>query len=364
MSKQSTKVIDRTEQVRALIPKMPKHIGAFVAKMSGHQAHVLPGALVLEATVAASDLLGFWASTRADKKALADHGKYCSNPNVPGCFTSREGWAGLSGAGYAQEIEQPKELLKRLDAAREELAKTGLKEALQASAQGMRKRRRPCWHETDGDVDYERRFEERPFRGFTKVNKQFPFIEVIWPMGMNCTASAESLSLFNARCLALCEVLESCGYRVAITGEEWSQRTLGGTATAAKLFGRALSREAVKDVFRFPVRGADEYGDIASFSTLACVEFFRRAIFGGVLSTCHYVHGLEAEFGKPVDGGLGQSLDARPIPTEPGQLLLDHSTVSKLFTADAATREALFRDRIQHTIESHQEAPGAEAEAS
>lgn len=347
-----TNTVDRTDAVRAVVATYKGIARDFAAMRSGHKAHTMSdGYTCLEYTVKAADMLSQWAK-------LSDMNETARNKALEGAFKCGNSrgfesgnWYGMGVDQYSREIRGETRLLQaRLERAQQELAASGLKESLEELSIGARAVRRRAYSDSEGSFDYNRREEDSCFVTVVQRKREFPFIELCYPVGMNCSASNEEISEFNARCLALAEILEGVGYRVAIVAELWSRRTIGSSVNPEKDVPGLTGQNKQTCLVRIPIREANDYGDIQSFAPIACGEFFRRALFCGHYQQVHHAHGLASGLNSQPDSGYGQAMDERPIPAEDGQLVLDLKTVNALFSMDKHRREQMFKSRIAHTI--------------
>lgn len=345
-----TKTVDRSDAVRELAKRYPAPLQGHASKRYDHKAHLLSnGHVCLEYSIKASDALEQWAKLagspsmrKALKTSLVQVGSTGFEPGD---------WYGMDCDQYAREIRGETSLLQaRLEVAQRELQGSGLKEALEELAIGSRKRRKRAFSDTEGSFEYDRRDEDFCMSRMVTRKREFPFIELCYPIGMNCSASPHEISEFNARCLALAEVLEAIGYRVAIVAELWAHRTLGSREFMEGIGIEGAQHKVQEEIIRMPIREANDYGDLMSYAPIACSEFFRRALFCGHYSQVHHAHGLEKGLKSGPDYGYGQSLDARPLPAREGQLILDQKTVSALFSTNKAIRDGMFWARVAHTI--------------
>lgn len=340
------RTIDRNAEVSALAANYPPHMKEYAEHRSGHKAHVLEDKLVLECTIPARDMLRLWKKN-LDSDAGAAMAKETMHHDVPNCFR-KEAFSGIAPELYVKEFSGEGGMLrKRLQSAMAELSGSGLKESLEEQAVGSRKRRKRVYSDCEGQYEYDRRFDDQPFSRMINHKKDFPCIELIYPVGMNSGASAEEIGMFAARCLALADVLDGAGYRVAITAESWSAYVVEGREACKRIAGKSVSQYSL---IRYPVREANEYGDIASYVPVACGEYHRKACFTGFQGQAHFVHGLKEHLGKSAHYGFGSSQSERPIPAGLGQLVLDQSTIAALFSMNKATREKMFQDRVRYTM--------------
>jgi hypothetical protein len=354
-------VFNREAEIQALESAYPEGVRRVSRLFTDRKAHVVnPGEVVLESTARAQDLAAEYARLALDKEAreafyrgpgLNPHNEFSMDDS---------NWSGMGAEKLAREYRgETHALQEELEKAREELARTGMKETLEASMAGVRKKRRRCLSEHDGDWDMDRKYDAFPFLSTKMAKREFPYLEIIFPLAMNSSASKEQIARFNARCLALAEVLEGAGYRVAITGETWIRDLIIECPEVDRLHAEVTGKKGGKvpgqrilQLERLVFRDADEYGDAQSFAAYTSTEFFRRTVFSMVYCTAHYRNGLKSVLTKDVDYSYGQSISERPLPALPGQLVLTHDTVSRLFSMSEETREETFRARVLHTIQN------------
>lgn len=347
------KTVDRNGEVSELAKNYGPRMRALASLLSEHRAHTAPGKLVsklvLEVTASASDLLAFYAEHASDKalqSAYLNEGH--NQSDMHGAFSDSR-FYGMSSANYVKEIRGESSVLRgQVEKAMEELAKSGVRESLEQEMIGARKRRKRVFSDCEGSYHYERRFDDAPFSRIVSNSKEFPHIELIYPIGMNCTASVEAISKFNARCLALADILEGAGYRVGIVAEGWSLAIRSGSAATQRIGG--ASQSYTYSMTRVKVREANEYGNIVSYAPIACAEFFRRAMFATTMGANQFAHGLKENLGTVVKSGVGYSQKVRPIPAEVGQLVLDHAMIERLFSLSEAERKAIISERIKYTL--------------
>lgn len=346
--------VDRSDAVRELAKTYPAPLRGLAFKRYGHMAHLVSdGRVCLEYSVRASDVLEQWAFLAQNPGQEMAWTKALPSAGSSGFFDGDggEGWAGMGCEQYAREIKGETRLLQaRLEVAQRELQGSGLKEALEELAIGSRKRRKRAFSDTEGSFEYDRRDEDFCMSRMVTRKKEFPFIELCYPIGMNCTAKASEISEFNARCMALAEILEGIGYRVSIVAEVWSRNEIGSRSYMQGIGIPDAETKYQSSLVRIPIREANDYGDIMSYAPIACAEFFRRALFFAHYYQAHHAHGLKRGLSKSPASGYGQALDERPIPASQGQLILDQKTVDALFSTNKSVRDSMFRARIAHTI--------------
>lgn len=331
-------------------------IGDLLAHFRERKAHVRGAQVYLECTVDGRALTGFHLGLAKDQTKLAQYAatKGLLDANVRRHFTSANTFHGESPAVYQAELQGHGHVIQgRFDKALADLERTGVKELLESCAVGTRpvKRMRP--DETEGEWDYGRRNDDFPFLRMAQTRKEFPIVEIIFPLCNSAGIKSESVSQFGARCFALAAVLERAGYRVAITGEDWIQphtihnddlkQALGNDYRDGMRFSGACHRVIV--------RSANEYGDTQSASIFGSCEFYRRTLFSLIYNAQHYVHGLcKSAQRRSVQGGYGMPIYSRPLATKPGQIFVDQTTMEKLFSSDTMTASNAFKDRIEWAL--------------
>lgn len=325
---------ERADEARAFAEKLATpELKRLASLYFNQRKHTYKGRTVWETTVRARELAAFFCElnpgTREDRERV--------RKLLPGCYLTSESFDGESsfaGMPNAELIREFKGETSRLQAsferARQEVARTGLKEVLEESSRAVRRKRKRALSEHDGDWELERKWDSSPFSTTVMGKKEFAFVEICFPMTMLGSASQEDLNEFCSRCLALAEVLETAGYRIAITGESWHRQ---GTAGGYR-----------NELVRYLIREPDEYGDIRSVATYASCEFFRRTMFLLSRGSSHVAHGLADR-----SDSVGGTVDQRWIPGTPGQLILDHATVAKLFQLHGDQATEFFKARMLHT---------------
>lgn len=332
--------VETSDQARELAKELPALLRETVDAYTEQKRHTVTGGhfytsqkAVYESTVRARDLAALFLANVPGKTREAFRKKI--GVSVPDeCFREDNYFSGMANPDYAKELTgETTKLQQAFQRAREELAASGLKESLQASATGMQRKRKRKLSDIEGQYDYLRRYDAFPFVTHVIENREAPnTVELCFPMTMNGGASQKELNEFCARCLALAEIIEGAGYRVRIVGESWN--TVGsnqGTRT---------------ELTHIVLREEDEYGDVQSLATYASAEFFRRIMFLFLRSPSHAIHGLSSEHKNT---GVGCTVESRPLPAMPGQVILDQATVSQLFVASPEKQAEMFQARIDHT---------------
>lgn len=357
--------LDRAMIVQAARVEYPEAMKNFCRMYRGHQAHLKEnGALVLECEADGLDVAKEYVhmlENRADREALFAVPGMTSHGSNPGASFSSAGvdrWDNgmLSPEAYASEVRGETHVLRdRFLAAREEIMKSGVKEALE----GMMlkgKRRRRCLSDLEGDWNYDRRYDDQPFEHVAIQPKEFEHVELCFPLGMSSMASSHSIGMFLSRCLALAEVLESAGYRVAITAEDWTygsvQDTRGATEIARQISPAAkpiTDSYQVYTLTRYVLRDACTYGSAGQYAMLASVEFFRRVTFSLLCPQDHYIHALANRATMATHHGFGGANSARALPARPGQVILTAENAARIFSMDEETRKEAFREFLAFT---------------
>lgn len=345
--------IDRSAQAKDIISEYPAVMREHCEGFYGHAVHAVGRALYCEATTDAHRVRDTFVRMNQDRAA---RDAYTKAPGMRAdqvvneiTGSSNTSFYGMTGRQFADELAgHTHEIQDRFQRACEELERTGIKQALE-QGQGFKKRRKRVMSEHDGDYDMEKRWDATPFTTTTLAKKEFPVVELIFPIVNSGGTDHNSISRFGARCLALADLLEKAGYRVAITAENWCE-----TGNPAESFRQAMGKLAGKEepyiagyCTRYVIRSANDYGDIQSMALFGSAEFYRRAVFSLDYNACHYIHAMDGPSrAKKVCGGYGAPIYTRPIPCEPGQLFLDQSTMSTLFSSDKVSAQKMFEDRI------------------
>jgi hypothetical protein len=356
------KQLDREERYQDLAKKYPAAIKRWCDVYGKRRVVDHDGALVFEATAHLQDLTKAYVGIVGEvKDGQLAHDAFNKAPWMAGHRGFNEffgdacgdSFHGMSPGDYRRELRgETSTLMQGLEHARQELEKTGLKEALEERMVGTKKKRRRALSEHDGDWELDRKFDSCPFFTTITARREFPYLEFIFPIAVNCSATAEEIARFGARSLALAEIFEKAGYRVALTAEAWLGGNLKtGRETEAVMGIMKAPGRFVKQMERIIMRGADEYGDIASFSSASGVEFFRRICFASY-AMGHHLHGFSDKLGTAVDSALGSALSNRPVPAEPGQVVLTQDLMRGLFSTSKEKREEIFQTRVLHTISS------------
>src|ERR1043165_9633596 len=224
--------VDRSDTVREARERYPEILKRTTGVFHSHKAHYFKetNTLVLEASLDCADLGNEYRHIVAEDERHEFAGCIGINPDViedefGGDYVQKKG---MPAKDFCKELRgETKRLQATFLKAREELSKTGLKEQLEESATGFKKKRKRLFSAHDGEWDYDRKWEAEPFLKTEMADTEFPYLEVCFPMNMLYGASARDISEFGARCLALCELLESVGYRIAIVGEDWNEGCIG-----------------------------------------------------------------------------------------------------------------------------------------
>ena len=373
IERQQFETIDRSQELRDMLEEYPEEVQRIASLYSEHKATAVveygSDKIVLENSVKAMDLAAEFARLARDEMALKalllvsgiNQAQLAKDFDLRPC-DAPSGFRGMAANKYAGEIlGETKSLQLGLEKQIKEVEKSGLKEFLEENLVGLRKRRKRFFSEYDGDFDLDRRWDSTPFRGTKSSKKEFPFIEVIFPISVNGAMAADSIARLNARCLALCDLIERAGYRVSIVAEDWTYGLLTDCGKTAKRLFQASSGRAVKAsissfetsmITRYVLRDGNDYGDMRSFSCFAGVEFLRRIQFALTTNPAHYIFGINESLLKHVSDGYGKALRDRPLPTKPGQIILHKDTVNGLFTSSEEQKLAVFQEYILNTIDA------------
>ena len=352
--------IDRFKQARDARANYSPTMRATAELFRDHRAHLVNGNLVLEATCRAQDLAKRWVALCEDDAALNDHVR--DTANAGGMLHGKSYFIaqcegadpGMTGAEFIREIQgETRNLLRSFAAAKEELERTGIKEFLEESAIGTRKKRKRVFSEHEGEWDYDRKWEITPFQSTVLRKDEFPYLEVCFPINMLARATPEYITGFGARCLAICEILENAGYRIAVTMEDWNT---GCVVSSCKGVSKGWNFKQRQMLNRMVLREANEYGSIQDFAVYASAAFYRRAIFGLIRSIPNRIHAINGEEGLPGTDGFGSSLTSRPAPAAPGQMILDHDAVSRIFSFSKEQSLEAFSERLKFVVPNNQPA--------
>lgn len=333
-----------------------------------HRIHwdVNANAIVMESTLSCADLGRLFVEyvETGKRQEYGQHATIAPNELLcrkEGEFSDQDcRKKGLGASRFAAELRgETNALSQAFEQAREFLAKSGIKECLEESSVGLRRRRKRIFSDCEGEYQHDRRFDDFPFSRMISHKKEFPFLEVCFPMNMMYSASKEEVAEFSARCLALCEVIESAGYRVAIIGEDWNEgciaQDLAPAAIAAGLPVKAGASHLKRHFHRLVMREAGEYGNIQEFAVYTSCEFYRRAMFAFLRSPVSFNHAIKGDIGRRCAYGYGQSLQDRPVPAKPGQMILDRDLISNVFSLSAEESKEIFSARLTATVRGGEE---------
>lgn len=337
------KTFHRQAQAREANKDLTGPISIVASKFFAHKIHVSElGVAYHEASVYAGDMLDCWSKLCASplfEQYIRTKGLDLFKLKEEMRGDERRSFFGMSAHQFFAEANGESSIIQeRFEAAREELAQSGIKEQL---AEGMefKKKRKRMFSEHDGDWDMDKKWDATPFTSTKFFKKEFPIIELIFPMVNSGGVSPASISRFGARCFALAEILEQSGYRVAITGEHWCETTMAQPSELNELLKelgeKNLVRKVGGNVERVIVRSASDYGDIQSTAIFGSAEFYRRCFFSIGNEPTHYNHGLpDSAKERSVKGGYGYPINERPLALEPGQVFLDMRAMDQIFSTN------------------------------
>lgn len=167
--------------------------------------------------------------------------------------------------------------------------------------ESMHKRRHRVFSEDDGDYIFERAGSDRPFesqRFHQEVSQRRGQIDVLCEFGGNCGLSNDQLENAGFAACALCDRLESDGFRVRIIGGYYSSDE-GGAAGGPTIRTMILKHH-------------DEPLDIGRVGlVLACGPFYRCAVFRAIILTTRQTY---STLGTPAKVSMEQfkHLDLSP----------------------------------------------------
>lgn len=376
MSKPNFITYHRGHEAREVIDTYPEPMRSHCLRFWNHKVHAQEGqnGIYLECTTSAHEIkdtymrldersgesgqTGWRALSKASKSGvqlskLEEHA------------TETTSFYGLKPEAFKAELDGKAFVLRdRFKEACAELEKSGLKHSLEQAAAFKKKRRRTL-SEHDGDLDLERIWDTKPFMHTEHQKKEFPIVELIFPIVNSAGMGARSISQFGARCLALADLLEKHGYRVAITAENWCKTadpTWQDTQGLGALVGIKKDAQFLGQGVRYVVRSANDYGDISSMALFGSAEFYRRVVFNLDYECSHFVHALGKESRNVgVQYGYGYPIYERPVPLEPGQIFLTESIMQEVFSNVPETAQKMFEERIlwQLRVKKEQEAATA-----
>lgn len=329
----------------------PKGIGELCSDLDSAAVYANGQDICYVTTIHNKTLLKHWKLLKEDKTRLAAPG--IRQEMINRRFAAdNPGFHGMNADEYLCELEgTTRKHIDLLDNARKELERTGLVQALEENMIGLKKRRKRCFSEHDGNFELDRRYEIEPFSSVKFSKKEFPYLELIIPIGMNASAKADTINQFTSRCLALADILEKAGYRVSLVAESWGENSTV-ICDKDRARGKALGIEYLrrsKDIDRIVLRDANEYGDIESVANSCNASFFRMVTFPLFFEVRHYLQ-AKSNLSASVPSSYGQALDSRPLPVSGGAIVLDQNTIAGIFSMNSETRERMFKERILHTV--------------
>ena len=313
------------------------------------KAHVQGNTVYLESTCDGRSLSKLHLELAADPKALNTLCRKQQSSIKDQIIDqgNANDWRGNLAAYNSALAGETGEMQERFDKALAALEQTNVKQIIDSLLTGTKDARRMVLDECEGEWDYGRRGDDMPFLHRKRVRKECPIIELIFPMANSAGIDADTVSMFGARCFALAAILERAGYRVAITGEDWIEGYLdyGFEKLLGKDYRQGMKRGARCN--RVIIRTANEYGDTQTASLFSSCEFYRRSMFSFAYNCEILAHGLNIE---DKNSGHGIPKYDRPIACELGQVFINQDTMNQLFSADASTVEATFKERIAYQI--------------
>lgn len=357
--KSPSRSYSRAQEAREVIETYPSPMREHCLGFTDHKVHAVNGELLFEATVSAHDIRDTFmrfTDTGWDKFAKTS-GLNTSDLKQHASGSADTSFYGMTGEAFVKELRgETRVIQRRFENAVEELEKTGLKQALEEGA-AFKKKRKRTMSEHDGDYDMERKWDTHPFATTVLSKKEFPIVELIFPIVNSGGTGHSSISRFGARCLALADLLEKAGYRVALTAENWCT-TMRPTQSDLDRLAKPLGIDnptCMGQGTRYIIRSANDYGDISSMALFGSGEFYRRCAFSLDYEPSHYAHALGKESrDKNVPVSYGYPHYERPIPTEPGQIFLTSQLMSQLFTSSGVEAQEMFQERIMWQLRVEQ----------
>jgi len=354
--------IDRSEYVAGQRVSYPPIMREIASQYRNHKAHITEkGRLVLECEADALDVANMYVRMLENPRLRHElAGIQCmqyfgENPGAAYSHGIRDNDGMLSARDYAREIKgEAHQLRDRFLRNRDEIMRSGVKEELEKRMMGTRKRRR-SFSEHDGDWNHDRKWDSQPFEAINAAHREFPFVELCFPLGMNAMATSDGIADFLSRCLALAEVLEAAGYRVAITAEDWTDRNLRhGVANVALEIdpnapASATEASFATEITRYILRDSTSYGSADQYAKLASVEFFRRVTFALLCPQAHWIHALDGRETDQGSSSWGAAIADRRLAARPGQVILTADNAERIFSMNPETMAKAFGEFLAFT---------------
>jgi hypothetical protein len=126
-----------------------------------------------------------------------------------------------------------------------------------------------CFSDCEGEFDFSRRFEERPFIMYRQDKREDKIIEIRCNLTFASGVSAAHIQKFGAFIWAICQIIESAGKQARIVGVYKSHEIINNSI--------ATEIEAI-------IKESDEYITPVFLASCLSTGFVRRALFAGLIS--------------------------------------------------------------------------------
>lgn len=157
-------------------------------------------------------------------------------------------------------------------AQKEKLARSGLQEKLQTKIANVVPRRRRAMSEHDGEWDFGRRWDLKPFAATQKALSSGRIVDVICHFAVNCKAKAHDINSYGAMAWAISDLIETCGVATRIVCS-YSVRGVD-------------SEKQVNSQIEIEIKKAGQYIAPNMVAAAFQANFFRRAVFGLLTLSC------------------------------------------------------------------------------
>jgi hypothetical protein len=186
----------------------------------------------------------------------------------------------------------------------QEFNKTDLARKFKAAIDAKRPRRRFRMSDSDGDWEYMRRFDEKPFMECYKTSSPQKILEIYAHFNFNGGVKAESINQYGAFVSAIVQLVESCGVQC---------RIIAVTQGNGTYYINGKSGNGTTEV---EVKKTDEYLAPAVISAIFTANFFRRFLFAAIALQSDLAGGI-------VSWGLGSAATLKSsVQYENGRLTL------------------------------------------
>ena len=156
--------------------------------------------------------------------------------------------------------------------AKTELMRGGLFKSL-APVYEHRPKRKRVNSEYDGDFDFDRKWEIKPFSTTKQIKVPIPIIKINIFLGVNCGYSPESYNKYSALAWAVTQLIESHGVNTEIS---YSSYAIGSCNGSVDYYQTGILKEATK------------YLSPQSLAYALRTSFLRRHIFAGIIHGSDY----------------------------------------------------------------------------